>query len=174
MSFFHSHLKCCFYFFTSLSTCVISTLDGSLAGYWFSSLCWFWFILQDYASWCCIESQKNARYYHCLLRWLAWMMTFIHNVFFFSVVFLFIYGCCLLYFYQSNVPRGLVILLVHAGWSFVDLFSHHLYYLSKSLETSMVEAGFVLRALDQGCKESTTTFMTLISSFGVLCVRSTL
>lgn len=101
-------------------------------------------------------------------------MTFIHNVFFFSVVFLFIYGCCLLYFYQSNVPRGLVILLVHAGWSFVDLFSHHLYYLSKSLETSMVEAGFVLRALDQGCKESTTTFMTLISSFGVLCVRSTL
>ena len=103
-------------------------------------------------------------------------MTFIHNVFFFSVVFLFIYGCCLLYFYQSNVPRGLVILLVHAGWSFVDLFSHDLYYLSKSLETFMVEAGLVPRALDQGCKKSTTTFMSCLSFphlvccvYGVLC-----
>lgn len=77
---------------------------------------------------------------------------------------------CLFHFYQSNVPRGLVILLADAGWSFVDLFSHDLYYLSKSLETSMVEAEFMLRALDQGCKESTTTFMSCLSfsRFGVL------
>lgn len=79
---------------------------------------------------------------------------------------------CLFHFYQSNVPRGLVILLADAGWSFVDLFSHDLYYLSKSLETSMVDAGFMLRALDQGCKESTTTFMSCLSfsRFGVLYV----
>ena len=127
----------------------------------FVFLCWFWFILQDYASWCCTESQKNARYYHCLLRWLAWMMTSIMS---FSVsYFLLISGCCLFYFYQSNVPRGLVILLVDAGGSFVDLFSHDLYYLSsKYLETSMVATGFVLEALDQGCKESTTTFMSCL------------